>query len=73
MSVTVRLIVEAEIATNDRLEYLLHQLAGNITRYQRIEDLSLDYVIFRLTKCLSISLNKLQLHFRLSSIPTGEI
>ena len=39
MSVTVRLILEAEIATNDRLEYLLHQLAGNITRYQRIEAL----------------------------------
>ena len=39
MSVTVGLILEAEIATNDRLEYLLHQLAGNITRYQRIEAL----------------------------------
>ena len=39
MSVTVRLILEAEMATSDRLEYLLHQLAGNITRYQRIEAL----------------------------------
>jgi hypothetical protein len=35
--VTVRLILEAEMATSDRHEYLLHQLAGNITRYQSIE------------------------------------
>ena len=35
----MRLILEAEMATSDRLEYLLHQLAGNITRYQRIEAL----------------------------------